>query len=362
MGISASKVSIVQTSYSSLDMDGLLAPLGGMAGFVTKGDKVLLKVNLLSGREPERAVTTHPEVVRAVARSVRGAGGEPYIGDSPAGRFSERLLKKAYKLAGLETVAIEEGIPLNLKTSSTRLSIPQGLRLKKSLVGDFALDADKIIALPKLKTHSLQYMTLACKIMYGVIPGLIKAKYHARFPKKDTFADAMLDIMTIVRPRLCIMDGVMGMQGQGPGSGDPIHLGWLLASPDPVAMDIAVCRLVGIEPVGLPVLKRAKLRRMWPRAIEYPLLSSEDAAIAGFKLPNTANYLLTGKKTPKKSPSVSGRCIACGECQEICPQEAISIQAERAVIDYSKCIRCFCCHEVCPDKAIDLIALGPRLH
>ena len=112
----------------------------------------------------------------------------------------------------------------------------------------------------------------------------------------------MLDITTFIKPVLFIMDGIIGMQGQGPGSGDPVNLGWLLASTDPVAMDIAVCRLVGIEPVAIPALKRAKVRKLWPEKIEYPILFPDDIAYEGFKLPNTSDYLLTGKRRPVRAP------------------------------------------------------------
>ena len=268
-------VSIIQATYSDPGIENLLAPLGGMGQFIKKNEKVLLKVNLLSAKEPEKAVTTHPEFVRAVARAVRDAGGEPYIGDSPGGPFSKRNLKKAYERSGLMNLAKEEQIALNFDTGTRKLDIPDGKRLQRSPICDFALNADKVIALPKLKTHSFQYMTLACKIMYGAVPGFTKAKYHAQFPRKVRFADIMLDILTIVKPQLYILDGIMGMQGQGPGSGDPVKLDLVLASTDYVAMDISVCKILGIEPVGIPVLKRAKVRSLWPEKIDYPILGPD---------------------------------------------------------------------------------------
>ncbi len=349
-----SKVSIIKATYSDPMIENLLAPLGGMEQFVKKNEKVLLKVNLLSTKGPEKAVNTHPELVRAVAQAVRKAGGEPYIGDSPAGPFTKRILAKTYRRSGLESMAKEEGIPLNFNTGSKKLDIPNGKRLLRTTVCNFALTADKIIALPKLKTHSMQYMTLASKIMYGAVPGLTKAKYHAQFPRKLSFADMMLDILTIVKPHLYIMDGIVGMQGQGPGSGDPVKLDLVLASSDHVAMDIAVCRILGIEPVGIPALKRAKVRGMWPGKIDYPIKNPENVAYKGFRLPNTADHLLTGRKTPNKSPVITDNCTACGDCERICPKEAVKVQGNKAVITYSKCIRCYCCHEVCPEDAIVL--------
>ena len=347
-------VSIIKATYSDPGIETLLAPFGGMKRFIKKKDKVLLKVNLLSSKGPPKAVTTHPEFVRAVAKVVRNAGGEAYIGDSPAGTFSKRRLKKAYRSSGLADLARDEQIPLNFDTSAKKIDMTEGKRLHQSPICNFVLNADKVIALPKLKTHSFQYLTLACKIMYGVVPGLIKAKYHAQFPRKDSFADMMLDLLTMVKPHLYIMDGILAMQGQGPGSGDPVILDLVLASTDHVAMDIAVCKILGIEPVAIPALKMAKVRGMWPERIDYPIQRPEDVAHKGFRLPNTADHLLTGKKPPKKSPYITDKCTACGECERICPKDAVKVNGQRATVTYSRCIRCFCCHEVCPEDAIML--------
>jgi uncharacterized protein (DUF362 family)/Pyruvate/2-oxoacid:ferredoxin oxidoreductase delta subunit len=347
-------VSIIKATYSDPGIENLLAPFGGMERFVQKNEKVLLKVNLLSAKEPEKAVTTHPEFVKAVAKAVREAGGKPYIGDSPAGPFSKRHLNKAYRRSGLERLAAEEEIPLNFNTDVKKIDIPEGKRLQRSPICDYVLNADKVIALPKLKTHSFQYMTLACKIMYGAVPGLTKAKYHAQFPRRASFADMLLDILTIVKPYLYIMDGIMGMQGQGPGSGDPVKMDLVLASTDYVAMDISVCKILGIEPVGIPALKRARVRGLWPERIDYPIHRPEDVAHKGFRLPNTADHLLSGKKPPRKSPVITDKCTACGACESICPKGAAKVQGRKAEVNYSKCIRCFCCHEVCPEDAITL--------
>jgi uncharacterized protein (DUF362 family) len=347
-------VSIIKATYSDPEIETLLAPLGGMAQFVKKSEKVLLKANLLSAKDPKKAVTTHPEFLRAVANAVKAAGGEPYIGDSPGGPFSKRHLKKVYQRSGLEHMAKEEQIPLNFATGARVLDIPQGKRLQRSPICDYVLNADKVVALPKLKTHSFQYMTLACKIMYGAVPGFTKAKYHAQFPRRESFADMMLDILTIVKPQLYIMDGIIGMQGQGPGSGDPVKMDLVLASTDCVAMDISVCKILGIEPVGIPALKRAKVRGLWPDKIDYPILSPGAVAYKGFRLPNTANHLLTGKKPPRKSPVITEKCTACGDCETICPKAAVRVKGRKAAVTYTKCIRCFCCHEVCPEDAIVL--------
>ena len=125
-------------------------------------------------------------------------------------------------------------------------------------------------------------------------------------------------------------------------------------------MDIAVCQILGIEPIRIPVLRRAKVRGLWPDRIDYPILRPEAVAHEGFRLPNTAEHVLTGKKPPSKSPVVTDQCIACGDCESICPKDAIRVSGQLAEVTYSQCIRCFCCHEVCPEDAIVLRSLKQR--
>jgi uncharacterized protein (DUF362 family)/NAD-dependent dihydropyrimidine dehydrogenase PreA subunit len=350
-------VSIERFNYSNIDLKSLLSPLGGIKNYIKTGEKVLIKVNLLNASIPEKAVVTHPNLIKSVVKEVLEVGGIPYIGDSPSGQFSKRRLDKVYERAGLIELANEMGIELNYNTSYTKINIPDGIRLKKAPICEFVRNADKIIALPKLKTHSFMIMTLATKIMYGAIPGLTKARYHSNFFKKDSFADMLLDILTIVKPDLVIMDGIIGMEGDGPFSGMPIDLNLLLASENSVAIDLAICKILDINPIGIPTLKKANLRKLWPTKIYYPILKPKDVEYKGFKLPSTAGYILTGKKIPVKSPKPQDTCTGCGECVQICPMNAIKIISKKASIDYSKCIRCFCCHEVCTESAIKLVVI-----
>jgi len=353
-------VSIQKATYDTADLDALLQPLGGIAAYIHKGDRVLLKVNLLSATTPDKAVVTNPLLVRKTAEAVLRARATPVIGDSPSGQFTKRRLQKAYEKAGLLALSRDLGVELNYDTRATTVPVPHGMRLTSTPLCNFILDTDTIIALPKIKTHSFMIMTLATKIMFGAVPGLTKAKYHAMHLKKSSFANMLLDVLSVATPDLIIMDGIIGMQGEGPGAGDPVQLGVLLASTDPVAMDLAVCRMLHLEPIGIPTLKQAKLRHLWPSEITYPLLSPDDVAFSGFVLPNTAGYLLTGKNAPSKRPVVTTRCTACGQCHEICPKGAITNTGHKATIDYDKCIRCYACHEVCPEKAIVLEDRPPR--
>jgi len=234
------------------------------------------------------------------------------------------------------------------------VDVPGGRRVKKTQVCSFVHEADVVIGLPKLKTHSLTMLTLAMKIMYGVIPGLLKARYHSKFIRRESFSDMLVDLLAVTAADLYILDGVVGMQGDGPASGEAVDIGVMMAGVDPVAIDLGVCQMLGVEPMGIPTLKRAKIRGLWPEKMSYPLLSPDECRYEGFELPSTAGYLLTGKKQPTRVPVPVESCTACGLCEEVCPVSAIMIPDKIAVIDYKKCIRCYCCHEVCPYKAIVL--------
>jgi uncharacterized protein (DUF362 family) len=347
-------VSIQKSTYTDIDLKSLLNPLGGIQKYIKNGERVLLKTNLLTPSKPEKAVVTHPAVIKAVAEFILKIGAIPYIGDSPSGQFTKRRLEKAYAKAGLNDLANNLGIELNYDTGSQKIIIPQGKKLKKTFLSSFVLNADKIIALPKIKTHSFMIMTLATKIMYGVIPGLTKAKYHSMFIKKTAFADMLLDVLSARRPDLIIMDGIVGMQGDGPSGGTPVNLEVLLASEDAIAMDLAVCSMLNIEPIGIPTLRQAKIRKLWPPQISYPLLSPKDVRYTSFLLPSTADYLVTGRKKPNRNPVPTEKCTACGLCEEICPKKAIKIIYEKAQVDYTKCIQCYCCNETCPYDAMRL--------
>jgi uncharacterized protein (DUF362 family)/Pyruvate/2-oxoacid:ferredoxin oxidoreductase delta subunit len=348
------KVCIQKNTYKNINLESLLKPLDSIKNYVKNGENVLLKTNLLTPSYPEKAVVTHPDIIRSVAISIIKAGGVPFIGDSPSGPFTKRRLEKSYNKSGLKYVSKDLGIELNYDTRTKKIEIPNGKKLKKASICNFFLQADKTIALPKIKTHSYMIMTLATKIMYGVIPGLTKAKYHSMFIRRKSFAEMLIDILSITKPDLIITDGIVGMQGDGPAGGDPVEIGVILASENAVAMDLAICKILNIEPIGIPTLKEAKIRDMWPQNISYPILLPNDVKFDKFILPSTASYLITGKKVPDRYPIPVDNCTACALCVDICPKDIIEIIDNIAKINYSKCIKCYCCHEICPYDAIKL--------
>jgi len=214
--------------------------LGGINRFVKPNQRVCLKANLLLPARPEQAVTTHPTIIEAMANLVREAGGKPFIADSPGGgvSYTEEGLRRVYHKTGLLDLAERTGIELNWDTNITQVSFPEGKMIKRLDIIKPVLDADVVIGIPKLKSHVFTTFTGATKILFGVIPGLTKSDYHAKLPDLERFAEMLLDIIAFVKPALFVMDGVLGMEGDGPSlHGIPRHVGLLLTSTDAIALD-----------------------------------------------------------------------------------------------------------------------------
>ncbi len=340
------------------------------------GQRVVLKPNLLQAQPPEKAVTTHPTLVAAVARWVRQAGAMPIIADSPVGLFSAQRLRRLYEVTGMTDAAKEGGAELNYDTSSVQISCPEGRAAKALDAARVMVEADAIISLPKLKTHDLMQFTGAIKNLFGTVPGVIKATYHARYPAVERFSAMLIDIVSVYRPALTIMDAVVGMEGDGPSAGDPRCIGLLLASTDTIAVDVIATHLIGIKPSSVPSIAAAMRRGLTTAQIQDIEVSGNDLAevqVTGFKLPRTGgpHVLMIPDRVPGwitkqllAWPQAGSDCTACGTCVDSCPVEAITIVDGQARMDLEPCIRCYCCHEVCPEDAVELHQplLGRLLH
>ena len=347
-----------------------LSEWGGMSAFVKPGQQVLLKVNLLMKKRPEEAVTTHPSVVEAVVRLVQEAGGIAIIGDSPGGPYTVSALQAIYERSGLREVAERTGAILNEDVGQTTLQYPEAKLAKSLTVTNCVLNADVVIPLSKLKTHGMMTFTGAVKVLFGVIPGLLKAEYHFKMFKVEDFAELLVDIATWVKPTLNIMDGVVGMEGDGPSSGKPRDIGALILSTDPYALDVVATDLIGIKPEKVPTIMAARLRGLTSRLSELQLKGDSRSLwrIQGFVIPKavSTNFLDMFPLPRRVKKFALNRlrpipifehesCEGCGDCVKNCPSKIITMnENQRPIVDLDKCIRCFCCQELCPHHSVKI--------
>jgi len=351
-------------------LEAVLAPIGGL-DWVTPGMTVGIKANLVSAMKPEECATTHPSLLCALTAMLRSRGARVIIGDSPGGVYTTSFLNHVYTASGMAACEAV-GAELNRNIGVSEAAFPEA-RVLKSFSYTAWLDAcDAIIDFCKLKSHGMMGMSAAAKNLFGVIPGTMKPEYHFRFPNMSDFAHMLVDINDYFadKVKLCLVDAVEGMEGNGPTKGTPRHIGLLLASVSPHTVDALCCQLIGLAEDAVPTLSAARERGLLPDAVNLLIVGAADGqdtaeafAIKDFehvavrhghlfasrgKLVSKAlGTLLTSRPKLK-----AGECVGCAKCANICPARAITMENKKAVIDRDKCIRCFCCQEFCPTGAM----------
>lgn len=339
----------------------LLAPLGGMGRFVKPGERVLIKPNLLSAKPPEAAVTTHPELLRAVIAEVRNAGGIALVGDSPGIGSAKKVAERS----GIMAVVEEAGATFVPFVESR--TVPAGGTFREFEIARPYLEADRVINLPKLKTHEMMTMTCCVKNLFGAVVGTRKAAWHLRAGRdKELFAKMLLELYVVREPDLNIVDAVVAMEGNGPGSGDPKKVGLLLAGENAVAVDVIAAEVAGM-PRKLLYVENAAARLSIPGArreeIRCAGVPPEEAEIPPFALPHLSDVQFglpaflknrLRNQFTSRPVAVPGKCELCSVCVKACPPEAIRVEGGRLKFDYQRCIRCFCCRELCPHAALAL--------
>lgn len=346
--------------------------LGGISSFVKPGEKVLLKVNLLMKREPEKVTTTHPSIVQAVAELVIEAGGMPIIGDNPGGHhfYNKASLDALYETCGMSEAARRSGASLNYDTTEVQVPFPQGKVINTITTIKPFIKVDKIINIPKIKTHMMTIYTGAVKNFFGMVPGSYKAQYHLKYADIRDFSDMLIDHCLFAKPVLTVMDAVIGMEGYGPSDGTPKKVGLVLASSNPFVLDVAASYIIGLKGNSVPTIRSAAKRGLCTSTVkDIEILGEplENVYISDFKIPkrrltiNKFNLLIPRfmfrriNSSLKDKPVLNhSQCQSCKMCQENCPPKAIHMTNGYPVIDYDKCIRCFCCHELCKYKAVTI--------
>jgi len=342
-------------------MDDVFALCGGIERFVKPGERVLIKVNLLMKRTPDRATTTHPEVMRAIVRAVQRAGGVAILADSPGGPYTRGMLAGVYETCGVSAVAKETGCELNDDFSVMTRTLPEGFAARKLDLLGILEKVDKVITVGKLKTHGLTTMTGAVKNLFGVIPGTVKVEYHARYQDVRLFSDMLLDICTAVKPCFAILDAIEGMEGEGPSGGKPRLIGALVGGENPHAVDAVGARLIGLESKQVTTLEAAMRHDLLP---EYEVVGEEIEPLIqhDFDIPmkqRSSSMVRLINALPqflRPRPVFTHRkCDGCGVCMRACPAKAIAMnESRRPQVDLKACIRCYCCQELCPKTDIEV--------
>lgn len=369
-----SAVSVVKCeSYEQKKVDRAvresLKLIGGLDKIIKTGQKVLLKVNMLNAEPPERAVTTHPALLRSVIKLVKEVGGEVLVGDSSGIAYKD--VESAWQATGLKKAAEEESARVINFQKVEKIDNSQNKKVPILHLAGEVVESDVVISLPKLKTHNFTLFTGAIKNLYGCIPGFHKKELHRLAPRPQDFARLMIDIFSIIKPSLAVMDGIVGMEGDGPQAGLPREIGVVLASRDFVALDAVASYIIGYDPFDIDITRIAAERGLGKGRldeIEIRGVSLDEMRIKDYKLASSINVLL--RRVPgfilfilkhlaplvlKIEPVVEkDKCTRCGVCLEHCPTGAMVMGKDYPIIDRKKCIKCFCCQEFCPQRAVGI--------
>ncbi len=341
-----------------------LDAMGGLTKYVKPGQKVLLKINLIGPKKADKAATTHPEFVRAVGQLFKTHGAQVFVGDSSGGAIAGMApTKKSFTVAGIEKVALEEGFTLiNFDEVGPVSKMVEGNVTKDLYISKAIEEMDVVINLPKMKTHSMGVYTGAIKNLFGVIPGLRKAKYHKEAPNPEAFGEVLADIHSVITNMpLHIMDGIISMQGEGPTAGLPYPAGKILVSEDPLSLDRIAIEMMGIIPERVDILKASIKRNIGVWDIKEIDVIGDLVKFKNYDLPKSykTNAIKDFTKVRgvidffKVVPVVNQkRCVKCNSCVDGCPVGAID--RDTKIVDYSICIDCLCCHELCMVEAVEL--------
>lgn len=266
-------------------VESALDLLGGISRFVKAGETVLIKPNQTVYYSAEEGCTTDPLVVGALIRIVKRAGASRVqVAESSGGFFSSL---ECMSITGVAAVAEKEGAELidlgSEETPNRTVTIPGGRVIQSVPLPISLLDADVIINVPKAKTHHIEPISGALKNWVGVVNQTWRNQHHGDLDMMGRF----MDIMMVTRPTLCVVDALIAGEGDGPIANQPHWIGCILASTDPVATDVAICRLLGHDWGKLNFAREAEERGLGIREpidfIGTPLAEVAIEAWAGHK-------------------------------------------------------------------------------
>lgn len=355
-----------QPSTVDSAMEQLLAQLGGLQKFVPNGSKVFVKANLVRDMNPDQAGTTHPQVLQSLAKMLtEQCNAQVTIGDSSGGQYTKAYMNTVYKKCGLLPIEQSGVATLNQDFGSHEVNI-KGKKLKHIDIIDCFTNADVVINVTKLKTHSFTGYTGAVKNLYGLIPGLVKVTVHSMFPELNDFCQVLLDIEQYARPKIVlhILDAIIAMEGAGPTNGKPRFVGKLFASQDAYCCDYVATALF-CQPLNQPLLRLANEQGLMAdrlSRLDFDMDSLQSQYIEDFdridvvsikpflNMPQWIAKLAKRHLVPHVK--MNKRCKKCKKCADHCPAKAITMGQKRAIVNDDMCIRCYCCQELCPFDAV----------
>lgn len=368
--VSVTKCTSYDASVVERSLITCLAQLGGLEQFARAGERIFLKCNLVMPMAPDKAATTHPVIVAALAKMLKSLGAHAVIGDCPGYPLSESMLRSLYRTTGMEAAASSTGAQLNFDTRESTLAVAEGAYIRRIPIAQALLDCDGIINVAKLKTHGFTMLSAGVKNLFGVVPGLKKADFHLKMPEPTLFGEMLVDIATAVRPRLTVLDAVVSMEGAGPTRGNAVDTGVIAMSNDVYSLDVVASHLAGIDPAKVVTIAAAAKRGLSPDSLQGITITGENLSTIRrhFRLPPTAeSHNPLSKFLPSRLADWGFRllrprplfdesvCTGCATCVTHCPPAAISIKQGLPHVTLAECIRCFCCHELCPLGAVHIV-------
>ncbi|MFH1613378.1 MAG: DUF362 domain-containing protein [bacterium] len=334
--------------------------IGGLEQFNLSNKKVLLKPNLLNSKPIEKAVTTHPLIIKAVSSLVKKVSGNPIIGDKPGYESLNKVLEKTgiKQICEIPYVDFKEFVSVSCKNGF----------FKEHLIAQEVLNSPFIINLPKIKTHTHMKLTLSIKNLFGCVTPPKRIDWHLKTGiHKEHFATMLVELYELIKPQLTIVDGVIGMEGDGPSSGDPKKIGLIIAGTNGHSVDRVISEILGIGKnlYTLQAALKKGIKGINLDEIEIVGENIESVKIHNFKFPDTeqsdigviipAFLKIPLKKFFTSKPVIIEKlCKKCKVCLENCPPHAITEYKKKLQINYSVCIKCFCCQEFCPYDAIKI--------
>jgi uncharacterized protein (DUF362 family) len=212
---------------------------------------VLIKVNFITTQTWDTGATTDPIVVEAIIKKLKHLPVEIFVVDSDATMTNA---DKAFEATGMKEMCQQNDIQfLNLRYQKEKVKIPiPDCETLGSITVPRIVTESAIISAAKLKTHMSTKVTLGMKNMFGLLPDKFKGKYHAKGISK-----VVVDINTVLKPALTVIDGFVGMEGKGPTDGTPVKMDLIIAGKDVVATDATAARVMGFEPMEISHIRTA---------------------------------------------------------------------------------------------------------